>query len=58
VQRSRYWRTSVVILWATVAVLGVPSLPQHRYHLAYWCAAFLLEVILIAVPWPLDRTGH
>jgi hypothetical protein len=45
----RYWRAGVVILMSATAVLGIPSLPQHRYHLAYWCAAFVLEGLLIAV---------
>ena len=57
------WRSGTVVLLAAVAVLGIPSLPQHRYHLTYWCVAFVLEALLIAALWPLayipkDETGR
>jgi hypothetical protein len=45
------WRTGLIILTAAIAILGIPSLPQHRYHLAYWSAALAFEVVLIAMLW-------
>lgn len=47
------WRQGLIILTAAIAILGIPSLPQHQYHLAYWTAALVFEVFLIATlrPW-------
>ena len=52
----RRWRIVLVLVLIWVFILGVPSIPPLRYHLAYWTVAFLIECFLVAVSGHLTKS--